>query len=416
MHNIRELLDKGEITEANIDRMVGSILKTIVAMGLLDRPIKDESYLKNFGQHVAVAHQTAAEGIVLLKNDHNILPLDPKSGKEILLLGEYTDEILKGSGSGEVAGFNHVTLEKAVTGTFPELKYAAKATDKEISKADVVIVSVGTRDGEGNDRAFALNEYQEKLILKCVGLNKNVIVLVTSGSGIRMTGWNDKVSAIVYNWYPGQEGYAALAEILSGKIAPSGHLPISIEKEFSDSPGYGYIADDVKFETGWASDPNMEKAESLLYDIEYKEDILVGYRWYDTKKIEPLYAFGHGLTYTDFEYKNLSLSNERIAKDGLVEVSFEITNSGKVDAASVAQIYIQDVVSAEIRPEKELKAFRKVFLKAGETQTVKIVLDSKVFAYWSEKSKAWTVEPGDFNIVLAQSSRDIIDSKKLVVE
>lgn len=416
MHNIRELLDKGEITEANIDRMVGSILKTIIAMGLLDRPIKDESYLKNFDQHVAVAHQTAAEGIVLLKNDNHILPLDAKSGKKILLLGEYTDVILKGFGSGEVLGFNHVTLEKALTGTFPDLTYSAKATNKEISKADVVIVSVGTEDGEGNDRAFALKENQEKLLLRCAKLNKNVIVLVTSGSGIRMTSWNDKVSAIVYNWYPGQEGYAALAEILSGKISPSGHLPISIEKEFSDSPGYGYIADDVKFETGWASDPNMEQAESLLYDIEYKEDILVGYRWYDAKKIEPLYAFGHGLTYTDFEYKNLSLSAERIAKDGLVEVSFEITNSGKADAASVAQIYVQDVVSAEIRPEKELKAFRKVFLKAGETQTVKIVLDSKAFAYWSEKSKAWTVEPGDFNIVLAQSSRDIKDSKKLVVE
>ncbi len=416
MHNIQELLDKGEITEAHIDRMVKSILKTEIAMGFLERPIKDESYLKNFDQHVAVAHQTAAEGIVLLRNENNILPLDAKSDKKILLVGDYIKEILKGFGSGEVAGFDHVTLEKALTSTFPNLTYSAKPKDKEISEADIVIVSTGIQEGEGNDRSFSMHKKQEDFVKKCAELNKNVVVLVTTGSGIRMTDWYNKVSAIVYTWYMGQQGYAALVQILSGKISPSGHLPISIEKEFSDSPGYGYVADGYNFKFGWATDPDIKKAEKMLYDVEYKEDVLVGYRWYDTKKIEPLYPFGFGLSYTTFEYKNFSLSAEKITKDGLVEVSFDITNTGKVDAASVAQIYVQDVECTEVRPEKELKAFKKVFLKAGETQTVKIVLGSKAFAFWSEKTKAWTVEAGDFNILLAQSSRDIKATKKLVVK
>lgn len=416
MENINELLASGEISETDINRMVSSIIKTEIAMGLLDRRVEDKSYYEKFDEHVKVAHQTAGEGIVLLKNQNSILPLKANSDKKILLTGKYIDEIVKGGGSGEVEGYDHITMEKALTETFPNLTFSAKAKKKELETADVVIVSVGTEDHEGWDRPFALPEKQEKMIQKATELNKNVIVIINSGSGIRLTDWNDKVAAILYNWYPGQQGNAALAEILSGKISPSGHLPFTIEKEFSDSPGYGYLPEDFKFKTGWINDPDMKKAEELRYDIEYKEGVLVGYRWYDTKNIEPLYHFGHGLAYSSFEFKNLKLSSNEITKDELIEVSFEITNTGNVEAGTVAQIYVKDVESSEIRPEKELKAFEKVFLKAGESKTVKLKLDKSAFAFWSEKAKDWTVESGDFEIILAKSAGNVVEKAKLTVK
>jgi len=415
MHNVGELLEAGEITEAQIDRMVRSILKTFIAMGMFDRPVKDESYLDNFPQHVEVALNTAREGIVLLKNDKNILPLSAGANQKILLTGEYIETLATGGGSANVKGYDHVTMKDALTVTFKTLKYMPEPGDEDFQSADVVIVSVGTDDSESRDRPFALSAEQENLVLRASGLNKNVIVVVNSGGGIRMTDWNDKVSAIVYNWFSGQVGNQALAEIISGKISPSGHLPITIEKEFADSPGTGYLPAGATLESG-QNIRKMEVAVKSVYDLEYKEGIFVGYRWYESKNIAPLYPFGHGLSYTSFEFSKLQLSTQKMSAKDTVEVSFEVRNTGNVAGATVAQLYVQDVKASVPRPVKELKGFQKVWLEPGEKQKVSISLGTSAFAFWDVKSNNWKVEAGDFKILLGESSGDIAEAEMLHIQ
>ena len=415
MHNIKELLETGEITEAQIDRMVRSILKTFIAMDMFDRPVKDESYLETFPRHVEVALKTAREGIVLLKNKHAILPISPDADKKILLTGKYIETLATGGGSANVKGYDHVTMKDALTATFKNLKYMAEPTDEDFNSADVVIVSVGTDDSESRDRPFALTSELENLVLRAAGLNKNVIVVVNSGGGIRMTAWNDKVAAIIYNWFGGQVGNQALAEIISGKVSPSGHLPITIEKEFADSPGANYLPEGATL-SGGQNIRLMEVAVKSVYELEYKEGIFVGYRWYDSKNIEPLYPFGHGLSYTTFELRNLQLSTQKMSAKDTVKVSFEVKNTGNVAAATVAQLYVRDVKASVPRPVKELKGFQKVWLEPGEKQKVSISLGTSAFAFWDVKSNNWKVEAGDFKILLGESSGNIAEAEMLHIQ
>jgi beta-glucosidase len=415
MHNVEELLEAGEITEAHIDRMVRSILKTFIAMGMLDRPVKDESYLDTFPQHVEVALNTAREGIVLLKNDDDILPISPDAGKKILLIGEYIETLATGGGSANVKGYDHVTMKDALMATFKNLKHLTEPNDEDLQSADVVIVSVGTDDSESRDRPFALPAEQENLVLRVLGLNKNVVVVVNSGGGIRMTDWNDSAAAIIYNWFGGQIGNQALAEIISGKISPSGHLPITIEKEFIDSPGAGYLPEGASLNSG-QNIREMEVAVKSVYDLEYKESIFVGYRWYESKNIEPLYHFGHGLSYSSFELGNLQLSKQELSANDVVEVTFDVKNTGRVSAATVAQLYVQDVEASVSRPVKELKGFQKIWLEPGEAQKVSIKLNGSAFAFWDVNKNNWKVEAGDFNIMLGESSGDISETKHLKIK
>jgi len=415
MHNIKDLLENGDITESHVDRMVRSVLKTIIAMGLVDQPAKDERYLETFEQHKEVALNTAREGVVLLENKKNILPVDPKSGKEIVLVGEFIDVLAEGGGSANVKGYDHITMKMALSSKYANLKHIETPTDEQLKNADVVIVSVGTKDTETKDRYFALPAEQEALVLKAQELNENIIVIVNSGGGVRMTDWNDKVSAIVYNWYGGQMGNQALAEIISGEISPSGYLPISIEKEFDDSPGANYIPKSIDLTKG-QNIRKMEEAAKNIYNVEYKEGILVGYRWYDTKNIDPLYPFGHGLTYTNFSYSDMTLSAERISSADVLTVSFKVKNTGKVTGATVAQVYVKDVKASVLRPVKELKGFKKIKLAPGASQTVSIELDANAFSFWDKNTRDWKVENGMFEIILGKSSRDIIATKKLRVK
>jgi beta-glucosidase len=219
-----------------------------------------------------------------------------------------------------------------------------------------------------------------------------------------MTDWNAKAGAILYTWYGGQIGNRAIAEIVAGKTNPSGKLPITIEKEFEDSPGYGYLPEGEKLYRYW--DFNGERNHPV-YDIEYKEGIFTGYRWYDQKEIGPLYPFGHGLSYSNFEYSNLQIDKEVFKKDDVVIVSFSITNSGDVAGMETAQLYIQDLESSVPRPHKELKGFQKVKLEPGQSETVSIKVCKKAFSFWNPKTGDWFAEKGNFKIVIGASSRDI---------
>ena len=400
-----KLLKDGKISESDINRMAKDILRTEIAMGLLDRPVKDESYLSKFPDHENIALQTARESVVLLRNEKNLLPVIPGSNNKILLTGEYVEKIPRGGGSADVEGYNHVTMLDALKKVYGEnLQYVKEPTDEQIKSANVVLLSIGTHDSEGLDKHFELPVTMENNILNIAGKNPNVVVIVNTGGGIKMSAWNENVGAILYAWYPGQNGNTALAEIISGKVNPSGKLPITIEKKFEDSPGYPYIPKGEKLYNSWIDDMSPDIP---IRNVVYKEGIFVGYRWYESKKIKPLYPFGYGLSYTKFEYKNLKLSKKKISKGDVLTATFEVRNVGKVDGAETAELYVHDVKSSVPRPIKELKGFKKVFLKPGENKTVEIELKEKDFSYWDPSKKNWYAEPGEFKIMVGAASNDI---------
>jgi beta-glucosidase len=396
--DVKKMLDEGEIQMTQIDDMVRQQLVAFISMGTYDyKP--DASLLANFPKHEETALQTEREAIVLLKNN-GILPLKPKQPK-ILLTGYFLDEVLQGGGSALVDGYNLVPLAMAMKAQFGKsLTISAKASDKQLAKAEVVILNIGTVDSEGYDRPFELPAKMETYIKHVLSINPNTIISINSGSGIRMTDWADKAAAILYCWYPGQNGTKALAEVLAGKTNPSGKLPMTIEREFSETVGVGYMNNE-HFYVGWNSEG--EKAHPL-YDLPYTEGIFVGYRWFDAKKIAPQFPFGHGLSYTSFEYGPLSA---KPLADNQVLVTFTLTNTGKVAGSEVAQIYVRDIESSVCRPEKELKQFAKVTLQPGQSQTIEVVLPVNAFKFYDDTKHDWVLEPGKFEIWVGASSRDI---------
>ena len=251
-----------------------------------------------------------------------------------------------------------------------------------------VIVCAGfnsSTEGEGFDRPFALSYGQEYLINKVASLHDNV----NAGGGIDFRNWGQSVQAILMAWYPGQEGGKALAEIITGKLSPSGKLPVSIEEKWEDNPVYGNYYDNRNV-------PHKR--------VQYAEGVFVGYRGYDRNGKQPLYPFGYGLSYSSFEYSNLSVEKTGGSR---VTVSFDIKNTGKMDAAEAAQVYVRDVECSVPRPLKELKGYDKVYLKKGETKRVRILLDEEAFAYYDVESHRFVVEKGTFEILAGPSSADL---------
>ena len=403
------LIRDGKVKASDIDRMAKSILRTYFAMKL-DVMKKDTSYYNNFENHERTALQTAREGIVLLKNEGNILPITEK-GKTILLTGDYVDKLAVGGGSAEVKGYNNRLMLDELKKEFGDrLTYVKNPIPAQIKSADIVLCNVGTEDSEGWDRPFPLPENQELKVRQCVENNANTIVIVTSGSGIKMTDWNDKARAIIYAWYGGQIGNQALAEIIVGKTNPSGKLPITIEKDFKDSPGYGYIPAGESLYTGWG---DRKEKEHPVFDVNYKEGIFIGYRWYEEKKIEPLYPFGYGLSYTSFEYSNLTVSKQKFNENDTLTISFSVKNVGKTEGAEIAQLYVEDVQSSVPRPIKELKGFKKVEMEPGKSATVVLRLTKQDFSFWNPETKGWYAEKGTFVIHIGSSSRDIKLKKEI---
>ena len=264
--------------------------------------------------------------------------------------------------------------------------------------ADVVVLAVGfgpDTEGEGADRTFRLPPGQDELVRQIAAINKNVIVLVTSGGAVDMTTWLDSVPAVLQTWYPGQEGGTALAEVLFGDINPSGRLPVTFERQWEDNPAHDsyYPSDSTKH-------------------VEYKEGVFVGYRGYEHNGTKPLFPFGYGLSYTTFGYRNLS-----VARAGNnVAVSFDITNTGKREGDEVAQVYVGDKHANVPRPAKELKGFAKIHLRPGETRHVTVKLDRRAFSYYDINLKQWHVDPGEFDILVGQSVEQIKLRGKLVLK
>lgn len=278
----------------------------------------------------------------------------------------------------------------------PDLIAEAVELAKRSEVAVVVVGLNGEWESEGFDRVdMKLPGEQDELIRRVVAANPKTVVVVNTGSAVEMP-WAAEVPAILQLWYNGQEQGNALADVLFGDVNPSGKLPTTFPVRLQDNPAYlNFPGENGK--------------------VRYGERIFVGYRYYDKKELAPLFPFGHGLSYTSFAYSNLKLSADQIFESDGLTASVDLTNTGKVAGKEVVQLYVRDVKAVVARPEKELKAFRKISLAPGETQTVTFTLDKEAFWYYESAKKTWTVEPGDFEILVGASSRDIRLSTALTI-
>ncbi|MGH9560173.1 MAG: glycoside hydrolase family 3 C-terminal domain-containing protein, partial [Terracidiphilus sp.] len=290
---------------------------------------------------------------------------------------------------------------------------------KAIAQADVVIVAVGFNsktEGEGHDRTFTLPTGQDALVEQAIAANPRTIVLLTGGGGMDVNRWIDKVPALVHLYYPGQEGGTAVAQILFGQHNPEGKLPVSFDRSWEDNPSakwyYGNPNDDTTLDT---TGPNGQPVDYTIEHINYGDKLMVGYRYWTTTGKHPLFPFGYGLSYTTFAFSKLE-APATAAAGSMVSVGFDVTNSGSVAGAEVAQLYISDPSAKVDRPERELKGFAKVRLAPGETKHVTLSLDARAFSYWDESAHNWTIDPGKFVIRVGDSSESTPLSADIVLQ
>ncbi|MBQ8197476.1 MAG: glycoside hydrolase family 3 C-terminal domain-containing protein [Clostridia bacterium] len=378
-----EAYEKGLISEEEIDACIINILK-LIEKTECDKKVK---YDKKTRHENAV--EIANEGIVLLKND-NVLPL--KDGN---ILMAYPDEPapLGGGGSAEVkTDFVQTNLAQLVKDALPNAnvtsynRWSKRGLLVEAYDADTIVYRVNaSAEAENVDRTTLRLPYtQEEIILALAKTNKKVIVVIYGGSAVDVSPWADKVSGILFCGFCGEASNEALADILCGKVCPSGKLSETFPVSVEDTPS-GLTRGNTF--TEW-----------------YKEGIFVGYRYFDEYNIPVMYPFGYGLSYAKFEYSNLEI--EKISETDY-KVSYDITNVSNVDGKEISQVYVKDVFAMVSRPQKELKGFSKDLIKAGETKRVSVMLNSESFAYYNVSYDKWFVENGAFEIMVGASSQDI---------
>jgi beta-glucosidase len=423
---VKAELTAGHITEAQINDNVTRMLRVIIHSGLFDHPHPGGGEVDTPEQR-AIALQGATEGIVLLKNEANLLPLDPTKIHSIAVIGPNAAVARTGGGGSSlvrpkqsVAPFDGIK-EKAGSATVtyalgvgmdgedpahdtPEARAKDLAQAVEAaSHADVAIVVVGRynkNEGEGFDVAtMDLPAGQDALIEAVEKANPHTVVVLNTGNPVTMS-WLDKTPALLDMWYGGQEGGNALAAVLFGEANPSGKLPVSLPKRYEDNPAYGHYP-----------------GENL--QVSYDEGIYVGYRYYDTKKVEPAFPFGYGLSYTTFQYDNMGatphLTNSGSTRTLSVVVDVSIQNTGTRAGAEVVQLYVKENKPKIDRPIHELKGFQRVVVQPGETKWAHFRLDRSAFSYWDPATKSWTVDPGDYEIQIGASSRDIRQKKLITI-
>lgn len=400
---------KGEFPVSALDDKARRNLRVMFATGAFNDAASPGAI--NTKEHQATARRVAEESFVLLKNDANALPLDPEKLTSVAVVGENAVRLQAyGGGSARIKAFYEVAPLEGILRRVGERvnvtystgygeKAGADAAERAVRaarQADVVIYVGGLNhalglDSEGADRKDLRLPYaQDELLNRIVEANPRTIVVLLGGGPVEMGRWLARAPALLYAWYPGMEGGNALARVLFGDASPSGRLPFTFPARLEDSPAHALGAYPGKDGT-----------------VRYEEGLLVGYRWFDAKKVAPLFPFGHGLSYTRFEYSNLRLVEDKSVKWPALAVTFDLTNTGDRAAAEVAQVYVSDLKSSLPRPVKELKGFAKVFLKPGERRTVAFDLYRDAFAFYDPARRAWVAERGDFRIQVGASSRDI---------
>ena len=424
-------LREGTYTEKELDDKVRRILRLIFRTSM--RPDPDHGRFV-CPEHYQAAREISAAGVVLLKNEGNVLPLNVPEGGKILLVGEnVVKKMVVGGGSSNLKTAYEVNPLEGLQNAFGDkaeivwargyvgdtsTSYNLVDTGQDLSDdrtpeqliaeavaeaadADYVIFIGGLnksahQDNESTDRLQITLPYgQEDVILALAEVAKNLVVVNISGSAVAMP-WADKADAIVQGWYGGTESGNALADVLTGKVNPSGRLPFSVPFRYEDGP--------IRTEAQY---PGIKEEGDQFWQTHYSEGVYVGYRWYSSKDIPVQFPFGHGLSYTAFEYGNAKASKASMKADGTIKVSVEVTNAGDYDGAEVVQLYISDPESTIDRPVKELKNFEKVWLKAGETRTVTFEIDAEDLSYFDAEEHAWVAEPGEYQALIGSSSEDI---------
>lgn len=387
--------------------------------------------------HYATARKVAVGGIVLLKNDNNLLPMDVKASKKILVVGENAVKMMTvGGGSSSlkvqrevspldgirnlVASINPTAIVEYqrgyvgdVTGELDGVSTGQNLNESRspeqliadavaaAADADYVIFFGGLnkapyQDCEGNDRkTYDLPYDQDKVISALAKANSRLVVVSISGNSFAMP-WKGEVNAIVQGWFLGSEAGNALADVLTGVANPSGKLPFTWTKTLNDVGAHALN-----------TYPGTWREGKDIIDEEYAEGVFVGYRWADKKKITPEFAFGHGLSYTTFELSSLRASGDLNGENGTMTFTVNVKNTGSREGAEVVQLYVHDDKASVERPYKELKGFAKVSLKPGESKDVEISIDRRALSFWDETTNGWKVEPGKFTILVGNASDNL---------
>ena len=424
-------LREGKYTTKELDDKVRRILRVIFRTSMRPEP--------NYGrfvcpEHYQAARDIAAAGVVLLKNENNVLPLDVPQGGKIVLVGENAvKKMVVGGGSSNLKtayevnpleglqaaydGVAEVVWERGYVGdvgrSYNNVDTGQDLTDNRSPKqliaaavaaakdADYVIFVGGLnksahQDNESTDRYDTFLPYDQQDVIEALAeVAKKFVVVNISGSPVSMP-WADKADAIVQGWYGGTETGNALADILTGKVNPSGRLPFSVPFKYEDGP--------IKTERQY---PGIKEEGDQFWQTHYDEGVYVGYRWYDSKGVPAQFPFGHGLSYTTFEYSNAKAAKSVMKADGTLKVSVDVVNTGDRDGAEIVQLYIADTEASVDRPSKELKGFEKVYLKAGEKKAVTFEIDAEDLSYFDADKHEWVAEPGEFHALFARSSGDV---------
>lgn len=409
---IIEAVKNGEISKETLDRAVERILFLI----LKAQNSKKEDSTYEIENHHLLAREIASESMVLLKNDESILPL--KRDRKLAVIGSFArNPRYQGGGSSHInpTKLDSILEQIEITaGKNTNVVYADgynlenDLVDQDlineavevVKDAGTVVIFVGLPDryeSEGYDREhLRIPDNHIQLIEAIEQVNKNIVVVLSNGAPIEMP-WLHKVKGLLEAYLGGQAVGGAIADVLFGKVNPSGKLAETFPKKLSDNPSFLYF-------------PGEEDK------VEYKEGIFVGYRYYDKKEIEPLFPFGYGLSYTTFEYSKLTVSKKELKDTETVTVSVRIKNTGSVAGKEIIQLYVRDVESTVNRPMKELKGFEKVELQPGEEKTVYFELSKRAFAYYNESIQGWHVESGEFEILVGKSSKEIVLKETLYVQ
>ena len=404
---IVKAVQDGMITEEELDKAVERILKIIFKFTDSDKKgTFDKEYDHNISKKVA------EESMVLLKND-GILPL-PEKGKKIAFIGAFAKTPrFQGGGSSNVNPYKVISALDAAK-SITEISYAQgfeltgeKRNDelfdaalKTAAEADVVVIFAGlpeTFESEGFDRThMRMPECQNELISEIAKVQKNVVVVLHNGAPVEMP-WTDEVKGILEAYLGGEAVGQAVVELLFGRKNPCGKLAETIPYKLEDTPSYLYFPGNGK-------------------KVEYREGVFVGYRYYDTKKMQVRFPFGHGLSYTRFEYSNLQVSKENMTDNETLQVSFKVKNVGNMAGKEIVQLYVSDKTHLAERPVKELKGFKKVMLKPGEEATIVMELNKRSFAWYSTELGGWYAVTGNYEIVVGASSDDIRLTKEIHVD
>ncbi len=426
---LKAAVETGDVPVARLNDMVARYLTGLIETGAYDSPMPAKAETPPYAQHAEVAQRAAEAGIVLLKNDKNLLPL-ARNAKRILLIGGAADiGVLSGGGSSQVRGVGgapiEIPLSTGGSASFARITYHASsplaalrkalpgaqisfidgrnlnATTAAAKAADLAIVFATQWTTEADDVAdLRLPDHQDALIAAVAAAQPNTVAVLETGGPVLMP-WIGQVPAVIQAWYPGQRGGEALANILTGKVNPSGRLPITFPANAAQPPrphpvGKGTLS---SLEMEAASNPAATAGQYELksFPVEYQEGADVGYRWYEKKGLKPLFAFGHGLSYTNFGYGNL-----QVAGGKALSVSFDVTNTGSRAGADVPQVYVGRNNGTPMR----LAAFQRVELKPGETRRITLTAEPRILADYETSLPGWRIVGGSYRVALGRDATD----------